>query len=68
MEQFPSYVRKLWARLTDLMLLTLGLTALTAGVLVVANEHVETWGWVVVLPACIFLGRVLLGAPQRRSK
>ena len=51
------------------MLLTLvGLTALTAGVLVVANEHVETWGWVVVLPACIILGWVLLGAPQSRSK
>ena len=42
MEQFPSYACKLWARLTDLMLLTLGLTALTAGVLVVANEHVAT--------------------------
>jgi len=42
-EQFPGYSRKLGFRLADLILVALGLITMTAGVLVVANEQVETW-------------------------
>ena len=67
-EQFPGYSRKLGARLVDLILLALGLGTLTTGVLVVANEHLETWGWAVLLPAYVLLAWLLLGVPPGRNK
>jgi hypothetical protein len=64
-EQFPSYGRKVSARIWDSLLWVSAFMILTGGVLFLANVHDSTWGWIVLLP-CYAL--VLFGYPFSRSK
>jgi hypothetical protein len=49
-ERFPSYGRKLQARLAEGVLGFGSLVLLTAGVLILAFRFEDSWGWVVLLP------------------
>jgi hypothetical protein len=64
-EQFSSYGGKVVARFWDVIIWVFAFSSLTLGILVLAHEHVSTWGWIVLLPIYIWL---LLGFPLGRSK
>ena len=49
-EVFPSYGRKLVARLIDWSLVAVGFFLAFTGILYLAIEHQESWGWIVILP------------------
>lgn len=61
-ERFRSYGGKLRSRLKDGFLGFTSISLFAAGVLVLAFEHQDSWGWIVVLPVCAFMLFVLLGA------
>ena len=67
-EQFSSFGGKVAARSWDAILLVVALASLTGGVLTAATEHVNTWGWIVLLPCYVGVVWILVGFPWRRSK
>ena len=60
-ERFPSYGGKLRSRFKDGFLGFASVFGLAAGILILAFEHQDSWGWIVVLPVCVFMLFALLG-------
>jgi hypothetical protein len=61
-EYFESYTAKVAARTVDLLLKFGSLLLFAAGVLILANENVETWGWLIIAPALAFVLFILIGS------
>lgn len=53
-EVFPSYGRKLVARLFDWSLVAFAFILAGMGILFLAFEHQASWGWIVLLPVAWF--------------
>jgi hypothetical protein len=60
-ERFRSYGGKLRARFKDGFLGFTSLSLLASGIAILAFEHQNTWGWIVLLPICVFMLFALLG-------
>ena len=60
-ERFPTYWDALRSRAADQMLRGASLLLFGVGIIVLASEHFDTWGWVVLAPVCAFLLFLLLG-------
>ena len=60
-ERFRSYGGKLRSRFKDGFLGFASISLFAAGVLLLAFEHQDSWGWIVVLPVCVFMLFALLG-------
>ena len=54
-EQFQSFGGKLTATAFDGVLSWLSLSSLFVGLLILAMQYSETWGWIVLLPVCAVL-------------
>ena len=63
LERFPTYRSKLGTKAKDGALTVSSISLLTIGLLVLAKDHEDSWGWVILLPAYV-LGFCLL--PIRR--
>lgn len=61
-ERFRSYGGKLRSRFKDGFLGFTSIFVLAAGILILAFEHQDSWGWIVLLPVCVFMLFALLGA------
>ena len=60
-ERFRSYGGKLRSRFKDGVFGFTSISLFAAGVLLLAFEHQDSWGWIVVLPVCVFMLFALLG-------
>ena len=60
-ERFRSYGGKLRSRFKDGFFGFASISLFAAGVLLLAFEHQDSWGWIVVLPVCVFMLFVLIG-------
>ena len=60
-ERFRSYGGKSRSRFKDGVLGFASISLFAAGVLLLAFEHQDSWGWIVVLPVCVFMLFVLIG-------
>jgi hypothetical protein len=60
-EGFPSYWARLRARTYDELLLLLSLGLVGAGVLVLAYQHQDTWGWFVIMPVMLWVLFLMIG-------
>lgn len=54
-EQFQSFGGKLTATAFDGVLSWLSLSSLFVGLLILAMQYSETWGWIVLIPVCVVL-------------
>ena len=50
-ERFPSFSAKLRGRWADHVLVGGGAIAIAAGTIGTCNNHFDSWGWIVMLPA-----------------
>lgn len=60
-EQFSSYWGKLGARMKDGLLFGASIGLLSAGLLILAIRHADSWGWVVLLPVYAFMLFLMFG-------
>lgn len=61
-EQFQSYGGKLGARFKDGLLGLASIFLVSSGILILAFQYQDSWGWIVLLPACAIMLFALLGA------
>ena len=59
-ERFPSFWGKVRARLKDIFLIVSSIALLSSGALLLASNHVDTWGWIVIAPFSLFALYLLL--------
>ena len=62
MERFPSFAAKTGVRLKEGIASIAALLFGMAGVLLLAIEFQDSWGWIVLLPVLAWVLFVLLGA------
>lgn len=60
-ERFASFWAMVRGRTGDFALTGIAICLLSLGTLLSAANHLETWGWVVVAPVCLFILYLLLG-------
>ena len=60
-ERFPSFWGKVRTRLKDVFLIGSSIVLLSSGLFLLASSHLDTWGWVVMAPAYLFMLYLLLG-------
>lgn len=60
-ERFQSYGGKLRARFKDGLLGLTSILLLSSGILILAFQHQDSWGWIVLLPVCAIMLFALLG-------
>lgn len=60
-ERFQSYGGKLRARFKDGLLGFTSICLLFSGVLILAIQYQDSWGWIVLLPVCAIMLFVLIG-------
>ena len=60
-EQFPSYWGKLSDNIKDGLLRYLALIFLFAGLVILGFRFEDSWGWIVTLPAYLFMLFLLFG-------
>ena len=61
-ERFPNFLEKLRGRSSDYVLVGGSIASLAIGTIMLASNHVDSWGWVVMAPVCVFMLYLLLGA------
>ncbi len=61
-QQFTNYWAKIGAVTKDVVLGGSSVLLLCSGVLLLAFNHVDSWGWIVVLPVMAFSLFLLLGS------
>lgn len=61
-EEFPSYWSKIGAKAKDAVQGLFSALLLCLGVLVLALNHVDSWGWIVLLPMLAFVIFLPLGS------
>lgn len=54
-ERFSSYWSKLGLKIKDGALGAIAIFFLTSGLLTLAFQNQDSWGWIVVLPVCLFV-------------
>lgn len=54
-ERLPSYFGLFRARLADSILILIGSGSLVMGVVLLAFQHMELWGWLVLFPVAIWM-------------
>jgi len=59
--EFPNYWAQVRARSYDGLLLLLSLGLVGAGVLVLAYQHQDTWGWFVIMPVMLWVLFLMIG-------
>ena len=60
-ERFPSFGAKLRSRSGDYVLKGGAIGSLAIGTLLLASNHVDTWGWIVMAPVSLFMLYLLIG-------
>jgi hypothetical protein len=60
-QEFSSYWAGLRARVNDGLLLVLALGLSGAGVLMLAFQHQDGWGWIVIMAALLWVLFLLIG-------
>ena len=60
-ERFRSFVARLRGRTGDRVLAGLGMVLMAAGTIAMANNHIDSWGWIVMLPVSVIMLYLLLG-------
>ena len=60
-EAFPSYWAKLRARTHDGLLLFMSLCLVSTGVLVLAYQNQDTWGWIVIMSLMLWILFLFIG-------
>ena len=60
-ERFPSFWAKLRARTADFMLTFFAAILLTAGVVTLAYDHLDTWGWIIIGPIMLVMLILMIG-------
>jgi hypothetical protein len=61
-QQFKSYWEKIGAEAKDFTLKGLAIILMCSGMLILAFNHTDTWGLLIVLPVLAFLLFLLLGS------
>ena len=61
-QQYPSYWAKLAALIKEKLLTGAAVLSICAGITLLAFTHVESWGWIVVLPIYAFVIFLLFGS------
>jgi hypothetical protein len=61
MERFPTFGAKLRIRSGDYVLKGAAIASLSIGTLLLSANHIDTWGWIVMAPVCLFILYLLLG-------
>ena len=59
-ERFSSYWSKLSLKIKDGLLSGVAILFLSSGLLTLAIQNQDTWGWIVVLPVCLFVLYLIL--------
>jgi len=60
-ERFSSFAAKLRSRSGDYLLKGGAIGSLAIGTLVLASDHIDSWGWIVMTPVCLFMLYLLIG-------
>ena len=60
-ERFPSFGAKLRGQSGDYPLKGGAIGSLAVGALLLSSNHIDTWGWIVMAPVCLFLLYLLIG-------
>ena len=60
-ERFPTFGAKLRSRSGDYLLKGGAIGSLAIGTLVLASDHIDSWGWIVMTPVCLFMLYLLIG-------
>ncbi len=61
-ERFPTYMTKVASKAKDYVLNGSSIMLLTSGTLLLAYNHMDTWGWIVWLPIGLFMLFILIGS------
>ena len=61
-ERFATFGAKMGAKIKDGLLGGSSILFLSSGLLILAFRYVDSWGWIVVLPVCVLMLFLLLGA------
>jgi hypothetical protein len=60
-ERFPTFGAKLRVRLGGYMLIGCSAILLTVGTLILASNHIDSWGWIVMAPVVLLMLFLLVG-------
>jgi Ca2+/Na+ antiporter len=60
-ERFSTFEAKLRAQLGSHILVGISMILLGAGTIVLASTHMDSWGWVIMVPVVLFMLYMLLG-------
>ncbi|MEP6482568.1 MAG: hypothetical protein ABJA94_11235 [Rhodoglobus sp.] len=60
-ERHGSFWAKLTNRTGDTALVALAICGSGAGTILLAVNHLDTWGWLVMAPVCLFMLYLLVG-------
>ena len=60
-ERFPSFLGRLLGRSVDHVLAGVGTVLMAAGTIALANNHFDTWGWIVMAPVVVVMLYLLVG-------
>jgi hypothetical protein len=60
-ERFPTFWGKFRNRSVDLALKASAIGCLAIGAVALSSGHLDTWGWMVMAPVCLFMLYLLLG-------
>jgi hypothetical protein len=60
-ERFPSFIAKLVGRIGDHVAMGCGMVLLAAGTIALANNHINSWGWIIMAPVVVVMLYLLLG-------
>ena len=59
-EKFSSYIAKLLSKTKDGLFVGSSIFFSCVGILLLAIQHQDSWGWIIILPICAILLFVLL--------
>src|SRR5450755_1052963 len=60
-ERFPSFGSKVRSKSTDYFLIWSSIGCGVAGSVLLAFNHLDSWGWIVAAPVCLFMLYLLVG-------
>ncbi len=61
-ERFSSFWGKVRVNIKDLLLIGSSIVLLSSGAILLASNHLDTWGWVVMAPVYLFMLYLFLGS------
>jgi len=60
-ERFPSFGAKLRSRSGDYLLGGIAICSMAIGTVLLASNHIDSWGWIVMGPICLLMLYLLVG-------